>query len=86
MGDSLKTVIVIEQIDKDRSIDLIGVARSMEAAIKMLQEYNGGYELLETEDVQDSGIEFVFKIRAAESPLGDNEYTVVFKSFQIDCV
>ncbi len=77
----MNNLIVIEQINKDETSDIIGVGETMEICLNMIDEYYGCYRTVSVEDVRDSGIEYVYNIIADKESL-----TLVFRDFELNCL
>lgn len=74
------TLYVIEEKYKDQ-IDIIGVADSKEQWLKMIDEYfgKGEYKVLKTQDIRDSGIEYIYHIKHDKS-----KHTVVIRDYLLN--
>ena len=77
----MKELIVIEELDRKQYSTIIGVAETMQKSIELMTEYYGEYETLGVKDVRDSGIEYVYSIKADKE-----SYTIVFRSFNLNCL
>lgn len=55
----MKEIFTIEEYSNtDEHIGIVGVCDSLEECEKMSRQYFSEYEILETRDVRDSGIEY----------------------------
>lgn len=81
-------VYVIHEIDLEDKEHLVsGVASSLEDANRLLNEYYGKFEVISHEDVRDSNIEWVKKIKVHYSSFGASyEYKVWLERFELDKV
>ena len=78
-------VYVLHERDlQNNSIDILGVATSLEDADRMMQGYYGFFKLVEFRDVRDSGIEWVKRI-TLEGAFG-YEYEVTLMDFSLNSI
>jgi hypothetical protein len=75
----MNNLIVIEQVNKDEASDIIGVGKTMDICLNMIQEYYGSYTIVSIKDIRESGIEYVYNIICDEEAL-----TIVFRDFELN--
>ena len=71
--------IVIEELDRKQYSTIIGVSDSIPKSLELITEYYREYEIIGVKDVRDSGVEYVYSIKAD----GDY-YTIVLRSFNLN--
>jgi hypothetical protein len=77
-------VYLIHETNQQGEADIIGISSTPERAEYLIEEYYGGYSLLDHKDVRDSGIEWVRKIAIYR---GAHEVVnLVLQSYEVDSI
>jgi len=79
----MQSIYVITEYDrKYGDITVIGVADSIINARMLMSGYYGSeFEIVYTQDIRDSGVEYVYELQSAED---DTRYSVTILSFTLN--